>query len=137
MPESKGNCSRGFVAGHGIDLVDIEEFSRLLKEPARNYLPRYFTPGEIAAAGSGENQLQKLAGRFAVKEAVMKALCRGWGDGIAFTDVEVVTHENGIPTVVLRGELARIEQERTIVGWVVTTSHSTRVAVASVIALGL
>ncbi len=71
------------VAGHGLDIVDITDFSRLLHEPASKFLDRHFTEAERRDAGEGVNQSQKLAGRFAVKEAVMKALDVGWGDGIS------------------------------------------------------
>lgn len=127
--------TRGFVVGHGLDIVDIVDFSRLFSEPTVNFLYRHFTDDELAAAGGGVTRIQKLAGRFAVKEAVMKALGVGWGNGIAFTDVEVVTLESGAPTVALKRELAALEQERGIVGWFVSASHTNAIAVASVIAI--
>lgn len=125
----------GVVVGHGLDVVDVHDFSRLLSEPTCSYLDRHFTSEEVAAAGDGATQAQRLAGRFAVKEAVMKALGVGWGNGVAFTDVEVVTLESGAPTVMLRRRLAALEQERAIVGWFVTVSHTSTLAVASVIAV--
>jgi holo-[acyl-carrier protein] synthase len=70
-----------------------------------------------------------------VKEAVMKALGVGWGNGIAFTDVEVITIESGAPTVKLKRKLATLEQERGIAGWFVSVSHTSAIAVASVIAI--
>ena len=127
--------TRGIVAGHGLDVVDIEDFSRLFREPAVNFLDRHFTDNEMVAAGRGVTQVQRLAGRFAVKEAVMKALGVGWGNGIAFTDVEVITLESGAPTVALKRKLAQLEQKRGIDGWFVSVSHTTAVAVASVIAI--
>ena len=123
------------VVGHGLDVVDIEDFSRLLSEPAYSYLNRYFTNEELTAAGGGVTQIQRLAGRFAVKEAVMKVLGMGWGKGVAFTDVEVVTLETGAATVLLRRKLASLAQERKIIGWLVSVSHTRTVAVASVIAV--
>lgn len=129
------SVNRGIVVGHGLDVVDIDDFSRLLSEPALSYLDRHFTSDELAAAGGGATQAQRLAGRFAVKEAVMKALGMGWGNGVAFTDVEVITLETGAPTVLLRRKLASLEQERAIVGWFVSVSHTSTVAVASVIAI--
>lgn len=89
----------------------------------------------MTAAGDGVTQIQRLAGRFAVKEAVMKALGAGWGNGIAFTDVEVVTLESGAPTVVLKRKLSELALERTVAGWLVSVSHTSTVAVASVIAI--
>lgn len=127
--------TRGMVAGHGLDIVDIVDFSRLFSDPAVNYLDRYFTDDELSAAGGGVTRIQKLAGRFAVKEAVMKAFGVGWGNGVAFTDVEVITLESGAPTVILKRKLAALEQERAIVGWFVSVSHTNAIAVASVIAI--
>lgn len=135
MIGTSSSINRGLVAGHGLDVVDIGDFSRLLSEPASSYLDRHFTNEELAAAGGGTNQVQRLAGRFAVKEAVMKALGMGWGNGVSFTDVEVVTLETGAPTVLLRRKLAALEQERAIVRWLVSVSHTSSVAVASVIAI--
>lgn len=128
------SLNRGFLIGHGLDVVDIADFSRLLKYPAKDYLDRYFTKAEMEAAGDGENRIQRLAGRFAVKEAVMKALGTGWGNGIAFTDVEVVTLESGAPTVVLKRKLSELAQGQTVSRWLVSVSHTNTVAVASVIA---
>lgn len=126
----------GKLVGHGLDMVDIGDFSRLFCEPAVNFLDRYFTKDELAAAGGGMTRMQKLAGRFAVKEAVMKALGVGWGSGVAFTDIEVITLETGAPTIMLKRKLAELEQERGIVGWFVSVSHTSATAIASVIALG-
>ena len=124
-----------FVVGHGLDIVDIVDFSRITKGEASTYLNRHFTDSELAAAGDGANQIEKLAGRFAVKEAVLKALGVGWGDGIAFTDVEVRRLDSGAPAVSLYRHLKELEKERGIVDWLVSVSHTSTVAVASAIAL--
>lgn len=136
MSQSTSSQRYGFVIGHGLDIVDIAEFSRLLSPCAINYLDRYFTDDECAAAGSGLVRAQRLAGRFAVKEAVMKALGVGWGNGVSFTDVEVVTLETGAPTIVLKRSLGTLATELAITNWSVTISHTNSIAVASVIATG-
>lgn len=128
------HLNRGSIVGHGLDVVDIADFSRLLRYPAKDYLDRYFTNAEMEAAGEGVTQIQRLAGRFAVKEAVMKALGTGWGNGISFTDVEVVTLESGAPTVALKRKISELALERKVVGWLISVSHTSTVAVASVIA---
>ena len=127
--------TRGYVAGHGLDLVDIAEFSRLMKVPACAFLDRYFTVSELTAVGEGVNQIEKLASRFAVKEAVLKALGVGWGDGISFTDVEVINLSSGAPTVQLHRRLKMLANEREITGWLVSISHTSVFAVVSVIAM--
>ena len=125
----------GNVVAHGLDVVDMVDFSRLMNEQASDFLDRYFTPGELATADEGGNRIERLASRLVIKEAVLKALGTGWGDGIAFTDVEVVSQRTGAPTVVLHRRLVAIATEQGIVRWLVSASHTTAVAMASVIAL--
>ena len=129
------DLSRGAIVGFGLDVVEIEDFSRLLAEPASNFLSRYFTPGELDDAGQGLNRKERLAGRFAVKEAVLKALGVGLGDGVGFGDVEVVTQDSGAPSVVLHRLLIEIAARRGVSAWLITVSHSSRTAVAGAIAL--
>jgi holo-[acyl-carrier protein] synthase len=135
MMTSDPHSLAGGVVGHGIDLVELADFSRLLQEPACRFLDRHFTPAELAAAGDGVERAQRLAARFAAKEAVMKALGVGWGAGVAFTDVEVVTAENGAPTVILRRQVLQVARDRGVKRWILSTSHSGNCAVASAIAL--
>ncbi|MED5024798.1 holo-ACP synthase [Pseudomonas aeruginosa] len=125
----------GNVVAHGVDHVDLADFSRLLIVPFENSLEIYFTSAELAAAGGGSNRLEKLASRFAVKEAVLKALGTGWGDGVAFTDVEVINSPKGAPSIFLYRNLEKIAAELGVVKWLVSSSHSGVLAFASVIAL--
>jgi holo-[acyl-carrier protein] synthase len=131
------NQSMGFqnVVALGIDVVDTADFSRLMNKQASNFLDRYFTAGELAAVEGSRNRIERLASRFAIKEAVLKALGTGWGNGIAFTDVEVVSQPTGAPSVVLHRRLATIAEEQGIALWLVSSSHISSIAMASVIAL--
>lgn len=126
---------RGVLVGHGIDMVEVSEFSSLMINPIRRFLNRYFTNTELLEAGSAQNQTERLAGRFALKEAVMKALGVGWGDGIAFTDIEIIPLKSGAPTVLLKRKLATLQHERKISGWLVSISHTRSLAIASAIAV--
>jgi len=123
------------VVAHGVDVVDTVKFLHLVNNLAREFLDRYFTTGELAAVGKGGDRVEKLASRFAVKEAVLKALGTGWGNGIAFTDVEVVSLQSGAPTVVLHRQLVIIARERGIAHWLVSASHASTITIASVIAV--
>jgi holo-[acyl-carrier protein] synthase len=123
------------VVAHGVDVVDTADFARLVNKQASNSLDRYFTTAELTTANEGGDRTENLASRFAVKEAVLKALGTGWGDGIAFTDVEVVSHQSGAPTVVLHRRLKAISSEQSIAHWLVSASHTSTIAIASVIAL--
>lgn len=124
------------ILGHGIDIVDIIEFNRLFTKTMLPFLNKNFTEVEITNAGTGINRIAKFAGRFAVKEAALKALGIGWGDGVAFTDVEVVSLETGAPTLRLYRHLAELEAKHHIVDWHVSISHTKNIAIASAIAVG-
>lgn len=124
-----------YIVGHGVDVVDVVDFSCLMRNTELRYLDKYFTQEELGAIDESEYQLKRLAGRFAIKEAVMKALGIGWGKGVSFTDVEIITLESGAPSIVLKRELETLEKERQISKWLVSMSHSKLFAVASVIAI--
>ena len=96
---------------------------------------RAFTPGEIDAR-RGPNLVVRLAGCFAAKEAVLKALGTGWAGGIAWTEVEVVHTPAGAPTVALSGRAQELADERGVSKWLLSLSHDGDYATATAIALG-
>ena len=124
------------IIAHGIDMVDIESTRRLLADPTGQFLARCFTMQEQQSAGNGLNQPDRLSGRFAVKEAVMKALGTGFGERVGFLDVEIVSLPSGAPTVVLHRKAKVRAEAMGIDRWLVSTSHEGNMAIASVIALG-
>lgn len=122
----------GRVVGLGIDLVDIDRFARVLeRRPAM--IDRLFTAGERAYAESQANPVPSLAGRFAVKEAVMKALGVGIG-AIDWTDVSVSRQSSGAPELELQGRAAKLSEEQGIADWQVSITHTDTMAMATVIA---
>jgi holo-[acyl-carrier protein] synthase len=124
------------IVGHGIDIMDVADARRLADQPDGHFLRRCFTDNEISDAGSGVNRAERLAGRFAAKEAVAKAMGVGAGDGFGWTDIEIKTAETGAPSVVLQGGAAARAADLGITAWSVSTSHTATYAVASAIALG-
>lgn len=124
------------IIAHGIDMVDIESTRRLLADPTDQLLARCFTMQEQQSAGDGLDRPDRLSGRFAIKEAVMKSLGTGFGEGVGFLDVEIVSLPSGAPTVVLHGKAKARAEAMGIDRWLVTTSHEGNMAIASVIALG-
>lgn len=135
MSEKERILSFPNVVAHGVDIVDTRDFACLVDKQAGWHLDRYFTTEELAAVSDAGNRAERLASRFAIKEAVLKALGTGWGDGIAFTDVEVVSLKSGAPTVVLHRRLVTLASERRIANWLVSASHTSTFAIASVIAV--
>ena len=124
------------ILAHGIDLVDIPHTATLLRDPTDQFLNRCFTPQEQETVGKGQDRAARLSGRLAVKEAVMKALGTGFGEGVSFLSIEVINLPSGAPTVVLHDEAERKATALGIQSWLVSTSHEGDMAVASVIGLG-
>jgi holo-[acyl-carrier protein] synthase len=133
-----GGTAKGdvMIIAHGIDLVDVASTERLLADPTDQFLTRCFTSQEQSDVGEGSERAARLSGRFAVKEAVLKALGTGFGGVVGFRDVEVVLVDSGAPTIVLHGKPAQIAEKLGISRWLVSTSHEGTMAIASVIALG-
>jgi len=95
------------IAGVGVDIVDVSRVAKLLERYGERFLRRVFTDSEAAYAMGGANRAERLAGRFAVKEAVMKALGTGKSQGILWRDVETVRDRMGKPVVRLHGHAVR------------------------------
>jgi holo-[acyl-carrier protein] synthase len=130
-----GTITGMMIIGHGIDIVEVNFFQRFGLDLPATALARYFTAGELAHAGTGPHRAEHLAGRFAAKEAVLKALGTGWIDGIAWTDIEIVALPSGAPEVVLHGLCSELAAGQGITSWLLSISHTVVTAVASALAV--
>ncbi|MDY7109736.1 MAG: holo-ACP synthase [Planctomycetota bacterium] len=125
------------VIGHGIDLVEIARIEGMLAEHGARFRQRCFTDAEQAyAEAAGGRRAERYAARFAAKEAVLKALGTGWRDGIAWTDIEIVSEPSGRPGVTLGGRCAEIASELGIRRWRISLTHAGGFASASALACG-
>ena len=123
------------ILGHGVDLVEDARIGWMVAEHGARFVERVFTAGEQADAASGEGwRTERLAARFAAKEAVLKALGTGWRGGIAWTDVEVVKEASGRPGVSLHGEAFEVAARLGISHWHLSLSHAGGFSIASAIA---
>jgi len=123
-----------FVA-HGIDLVDFPRIEEMAKRHGERFLNRVFTATEQAYAKANKNGLEKLAGRFAAKEAILKLMGTGWRGKIAWTDIEIVNNPVGRPEVTLRGEVEKLAEKLGIKHISVSITHTANFAIASAVAL--
>jgi holo-[acyl-carrier protein] synthase len=124
------------VVGHGIDLVDVAEMKRWIEDPRDPLIPRCFVQAELDEIGNGTDRIERLAGRFAAKEAVLKALGTGFGAGVAFTDVVIHRTPGSAPDVKLSGGAAKAAEALGVIAWRLSISHAGGMAMASVLALG-
>jgi len=95
------------IAGIGVDIVDIARIQALLDRYGERFLGRVYTEAETAYAMRGANKAERLAGRFAAKEAVMKALGTGKSQGILWKDIETLRARSGKPEVRLHGQAVK------------------------------
>jgi holo-[acyl-carrier protein] synthase len=120
------------MIGLGIDAVEVERFRQVLARRPR-LGDRLFTPGELAYATRAADPTERLAARFAAKEAVLKAL--GVGLGAAdFREIEVVRSADGEPSLVLHGRAAELAERRGVRRWHLSLTHTRRDALAVAVA---
>jgi len=123
----------------GNDICEIERVAEVFKKYREKFLEKTFTEVEINYCLSNPKlTAQRLSVRFAVKEAVSKALGvginkLGWNRGINWKDVEVVREANGRVSINLYNRAKELEQELGIKTWAVSVSHSRSDALANVI----
>ncbi len=122
------------VVAHGIDLVEFGRIEQMLDRHADRFLERVFTPRERADAEAVKNRIEKLAGRFAAKEAVMKLVGTGWRDGVAWTDIEVVNNPLGQPIVTLSGKVKELAEAMRLGPVTLSITHTANFAMASAVA---
>ncbi|GAI75852.1 unnamed protein product, partial [marine sediment metagenome] len=123
------------IVAHGIDLVDCPRIEEMVKRHGERFIQRVFTPAEQAYAEANKNSIEKLAGRFAAKEAILKLMGTGWRGKIAWTDIEIINNPAGQPEVTLDGEVKRLAEEFGIKHISVSITHTANFAIASAVAL--
>ncbi|MHC4922810.1 MAG: holo-ACP synthase [Planctomycetota bacterium] len=90
--------------GIGIDAVEVQRIRALLAERGRAFKKKVFTRDELGLFEGAPDAHIHVAGRFAAKEAVLKVLGTGWGQGVHWRDVEVLADGDGVPVVHLHGK---------------------------------
>lgn len=118
------------IEGLGIDVVDVTRVQDVIGRWGDRFLEKIFTESELRYARSKKNPLPHFAGRFAVKEAVAKALSTGWAGGFRWKDVEVENDPSGKPSVRLHGTVKEMLKGNRIL---VSISHSDNTVVACAI----
>jgi holo-[acyl-carrier protein] synthase len=119
----------------GVDLLSVSRFSRIAEHD--RYSAILFTETELAQARQlgPERYVERLAGRFAVKEATCKVLGRGFGQGLRWRDIEVTNDRWGAPSVTLSGGARELADEAGLHEIVVTLTHQVDLVVAVAVAM--
>lgn len=123
------------IIGLGFDATDIPRIADTIERYGDRFLHRVFTDGEVAYSKRRREPAIHLAGRFAAKEAAMKALGTGHSQGVLWRDVEVV-RRGGPPQLQLHGGAARRFAAMGGRSSLLTITHSDTLAMAQVLLLG-
>ncbi len=121
------------IVSVGIDIIEVYRIRETLSRTPR-FTERVFTKNERAYCDAkGAASAQSYAARFAAKEAFLKALKTGWRGKITWHDIEIVSDENGVPSLEIRGEARKILDNLEANQIHLSLSHTTEHAVAQVI----
>ena len=121
------------IVSTGIDIVEVYRIAETMTRTPR-FTERVFTLAERAYCDSkGAAAAQSYAGRFAAKEAFLKALQTGWRGKITWHDMEILSDDQGVPQLIITGEAKRLVADRGVAHVHRSISHTTEHAVAHVV----
>ncbi len=121
------------IIGIGTDIIRVERIAKLLEKYGPRFLDKVFTAAEQQWCQKHDRPAERLAVRFAAKEATMKALGTGWSRGILFRDIEVEADNRRRPRIHLHGYAAQFAQEHNVSAIHLSLTHEEEYAVAVVV----
>jgi holo-[acyl-carrier protein] synthase len=121
------------IVAIGIDIVEISRIEAIFAQRGERFRLRVFTKTEIDYCEGRASRLESYAARFAAKEAAMKALGTGWGEGVGWHDIEIARAETGAPTLRLLGRALERMSEIGARKAHLSLTHSRYIAMAQVI----
>jgi holo-[acyl-carrier protein] synthase len=121
------------IVGLGLDIAEVGRVKAAIERHGEVFLRRIYTPREREYCERFKNKFERYAGRFAAKEAAMKALGTGWSRGVRWVDVEVVREKGGRPTMALSGEAERVAERLGVKRIALSITHTGEQALAQVI----
>jgi holo-[acyl-carrier protein] synthase len=124
------------ILGIGTDITECLRIAQMIERHGELFIDRVYTPEETRYCRNRKQATQHFAGRWAAKEAVLKALGTGWRRGITWHDVEVRSEPGGQPVIVLTGGAREVARQLGIAQVHISISHSRSHAVAFAVAVG-
>jgi holo-[acyl-carrier protein] synthase len=121
------------IAGIGVDLCEVDRMESAIARHGERLLARIYTEGERAYCESKPNRMERFAGRFAAKEAAMKAIGTGWSRGVGWRDFEVTRSPGGQPVIVFHGVARGIADKLGVTRALVSITHTRSLAMAQVV----
>jgi len=123
------------ILGIGTDFVECLLISQILDRHGELFLTRVYTPREIEYSSSRKAATQHYSGRWAAKEAVLKAMGTGWSNGISWRDIEIRNDEGGKPLIALAGGAREPCEKMGVHEMLISISHCRSHATAYAVAV--
>lgn len=124
------------IIGIGTDITECLRIARMIERHGELFIDRVYTAEEIKYCQSRKQATQHYTGRWAAKEAILKALGTGWRRGISWRDMEIRNEPGGKPVVAVRGGVKEVVERLGIREIQVSISHCRTHATAFAIAIG-
>jgi holo-[acyl-carrier protein] synthase len=121
------------IVGLGIDIAEVGRVKAAIERYGETFLRRVYTAKEREYCERFKNKYERYAGRFAAKEAAMKALGTGWSRGVRWVDVEVVREKGGRPTIKLAGQAGHVADSLQVKNISLSITHTADQAFAQVV----
>src|SRR5439155_5224756 len=121
------------IVGLGVDIAEVDRVRGAIGRQGERFLKRLYTAKERAYCEKFKNKYERYAGRFAVKEAAMKALGTGWSRGVRWVDIEITRRQGSRPTLELKGEARKIADRLGVKNIAISITHTAKQAMAQVI----
>jgi holo-[acyl-carrier protein] synthase len=121
------------IVGTGVDITEVDRIEAAVKRFGDRFLKRIFTPAEIRYCMGKPNAAERLAARFAAKEAGMKAIGTGLHHGVTWQDVEVLRMPGQRPVLQFHGKAAEFAARLGCKRTHLSLSHTREQAIAYVI----
>lgn len=124
------------IIGVGVDVVNIPRIQAMAERWRERFLGRVYTEAERRLIHRRPAPYASMAGRFAAKEAILKALGTGWSAGISWREIEVLNDRTGQPIAQVSGRTSALMDEAGVTQIHVSLAHDTDYAVAHAILSG-
>ena len=124
------------IIGIGTDIIECERIGRMLTRHGERFTKHVYTEEEFRYCSGRKIAEQHFAGRWAAKEAVLKAFGTGWVAGLTWTDIEVAIQTGGKPIIRLHKGALRRADELGIAEVLISISHCKSHATATAVAVG-
>lgn len=124
------------IIGIGTDITECLRIARMIERHGELFIDRVYTASEIAYCQKRRQSTQHFTGRWAAKEAILKAIGTGWRRGISWRDMEIRNDSSGKPVVAIRGGVQEVVEQLGVREILVSISHCHTHATAVAIAVG-